>query len=184
MVSSFWRAWSPSRLSLRIGFYCVLLGPLKHKLSLLPKSWDSSSKNTNFVSLQATTALKDFPWELGFIGFYWDLSSENLVFWLKIGTAQAKSMVSSNRLAECVHMHGKYDPRWFVLNLSISHWKVTYVLIGIVPIRVWFLGGLGTSMDDMSSTCQYHNGKLRILLLQFSAYTYEFLVDLVWTVFP
>ena len=37
MVSSFWRTWSPSRLPLRFGFYYVLLGPLKHKLSLLSK---------------------------------------------------------------------------------------------------------------------------------------------------
>ena len=128
--------WNPPRLSQGIWFYCILLGPLKQKLSLLPKSWDSSSKNTNFVSLRATTALKDFPWELGFIGFYWDLSIKNSVFWVKIGTAQAKSMVSSNRLAECVHMNGKYDPRCFVLDLSISHWKVTYVPIGIVPISL------------------------------------------------
>ena len=48
----------------------------------------------------------------------------------------SSTMVSSNRLAECVHMDGKYDPRCFVLDLSISHWKVTYVPIGVVPISL------------------------------------------------
>ena len=62
---------------------------------------------------------------------------------------------------------GTYSPRWYVLNSSISQWKVI-ILIATVTIYVWFLGGLGvesTPLDDMSSTRQYHNGKWRISLL-------------------
>ena len=50
---------------------------------------------------------------------------------------------------------GKYSNSWYVLNSSISPWKVTYFPIAI---DVWVLGGLGvesTPLEDMSSTRQY-----------------------------
>ena len=72
MVSSYWRAWSPSRLSLKIWFYCVLLGPLTQKLGLLQKSWDSSSKHYGFQLLGAMEPFKTFPenWVLEDIWVY------------------------------------------------------------------------------------------------------------------
>ena len=69
MVSSYWKAWSPLRLSLQIGFHWVLLGPLNRKLGFVRKNWDSSSKNMNFCIWKQPD-----PQRLSLeIGFYWVL---------------------------------------------------------------------------------------------------------------
>ena len=63
---------------------------------------------------------------------------------------------------QCGKYSPKYSPRGYVLNSSISQWKMMYFLTGIVTLYVWMLGGLGvesTPLEDMFSTLQYHNGK-------------------------
>ena len=86
MVSSYWKAWSPPILSLQIGFYLGLLGPLKRKLGLLPKSWDSSIKTDGFQLLEGMEPFKTFP--------------ENLVLFGFIGTSQAKIGSFANKLGQ------------------------------------------------------------------------------------
>ena len=73
------------------------------------------------------------------------------------------------------HFHG-----WYVFNLSISQWKVTYLAIAILSIYVWVLGGPGVesfplddTLDVVSSTGQCHNRSSWISLLGLSLYMFE-----------
>jgi hypothetical protein len=78
---------------------------------------------------------------------------------------------------------GKYSPRWYGINSSISQCKVTYFLIGIATVHVWVLGGLGVErapLDDMSPTRQYDNERWRISPLELSPYMFEFVVGSMW----
>ena len=73
------------------------------------------------------------------------------------------------------HFHG-----WYVFNLSISQWKVTYLAIATLTIYVWVFGGPGVeslllddTLDVVSSTRQCHNRSVWISLLGLSLYMCE-----------